>query len=318
MLTLDGWRSYAEIHRELGLTRQQVREIIKDQQLMSEGKINKNTLRKKLKAEHTTFIKEYLLNPSNCTKTLKQIRSALVTNFALEPNYVSLPTLRLDLQKLGFSRKRTVKVDPNKNKREVILQRKVTADTLVQSYKRHHNVVYIDEVGFSSTLRSNYGYAQRGKTAKVVAKIRDKNISVIAAMNSKKILGWMIFNGSVTSKDFFGFLSKIVYKLRTNVTGDSPIFLFDKASIQKSGLIQEVFLHEYAAIFSAPYSPELNPIELAFSKVKQTFRKLMDTETNNIVTKICSSFLSVRPLDVKGYMQLHLQYLEQAHTKLEL
>ena len=50
-------------------------------------------------------------------------------------------------------------------------------------------------------------------------------------------------------------------------------FFMDNASTHKNKiLIKKYFLRRNAIIYNCPYSPELNPIEFAFNKVKNAFK----------------------------------------------
>ena len=62
---------------------------------------------------------------------------------------------------------------------------------------------------------------------------------------------------------------------------DKTVFFFDNASIHKSiNLIKNKFKKEFGIIYNAAYSPELNPIEFAFCKIKNIFRGKPMTDTS--------------------------------------
>lgn len=49
--------------------------------------------------------------------------------------------------------------------------------------------------------------------------------------------------------------------------------ILDNASIHKVKAVQEMFARrKYGLVFLPPYSPALNPIEMAFSKIKSAFK----------------------------------------------
>jgi transposase len=309
--------TFAEIGRKLGISRQKIKYNVKMIRKHSKGIEDKRKTRAKITQEHKKFLSAYLSVGKNQTNTLKEIRNAMIKNFSLPPNYVSLKTLHSTLWRLGITRKKTVKIDPEKNESETIQQRRLVSRILVECYRRKHNLIYIDEVAFASNSRSNYGYSKKGSKVKVSGHLRDKHLSVIAAMNSQRILAWTIFDGSIKSVDFMGFISGLAIRLREDYNILSPVFFFDNAPTHKSKIIQEKLSKYVAFVFNARYTPELNPIELAFNKVKSHFRKLMDQSEGSILIKICESFRSITFRDVKGFIKRHLQNIKDAFNKEE-
>jgi transposase len=75
------------------------------------------------------------------------------------------------------------------------------------------------------------------------------------------------------------------------------------------------FLRGHASIFNARYSPELNPIESAFSKVKYSFKKLMEAFPEKLILDISKSFTTITSENIKGFMDLHIRNLRAAIQK---
>ena len=46
----------------------------------------------------------------------------------------------------------------------------------------------------------------------------------------------------------------------------------DNASIHKSKVFKDYFMNSHSVMYNAPYSPQLNPIELAFSIIKRDIK----------------------------------------------
>lgn len=55
--------------------------------------------------------------------------------------------------------------------------------------------------------------------------------------------------------------------------------------------------------FLPPYSPDLNPIELAFSKVKQAMRRWAARGIESLHEAVVSALRSVTPTDIRGWMR---------------
>jgi transposase len=62
-------------------------------------------------------------------------------------------------------------------------------------------------------------------------------------------------------------------------------------------------------VFLPPYSPELNPIEEAFSKIKHHIRKCKPRTAEALVDAIRSAIATVTEDDVIGYVNHAAEYL---------
>ena len=82
---------------------------------------------------------------------------------------------------------------------------------------------------------------------------------------------FQIYNFSVNSERFVDWLGELRVK-----TGDDKVALFmDNLSAHRAGKsTDEMKRLGFRYIWNCTYSPEYNPIELTFSKVKREFKKL--------------------------------------------
>ena len=122
------------------------------------------------------------------------------------------------------------------------------------------------------------GYSVRGKPAKSHKLLyRGQRISVIAAISAKGLLGCKIHHESVNGDTFYNFvLSHLVAFLQPfNGHNIHSVVILNNASIHHTGQAVEA-IEETGAILHVlpPYSPDLNPIEEAFSNVKTGVRML--------------------------------------------
>lgn len=129
--------------------------------------------------------------------------------------------------------------------------------------------IFVDESGICQGMRLPYGYARRGERCTETAPFRTGKRT--------SLLGWMStcggevvpFQGSVTKDVFERFVEQsLVPSLEA---GD--IVVWDNARIHSARAVELV---EAAGAHVVPlprYSPDLNPIEMMWSKVKHLIRK---------------------------------------------
>jgi len=98
-----------------------------------------------------------------------------------------------------------------------------------------------------------------------------KTTTLIAALGFHGMRCAMVLDGAVNALAFQAFVQHVLTpKLRPN-----DLVVLDNLSSHKRPRIAELIRAAGAElVYLPPYSPDLNPIELAFSKVKQALRSL--------------------------------------------
>jgi transposase len=105
-----------------------------------------------------------------------------------------------------------------------------------------------------------------------LAHLQEPTLAVLAAISKEKGQEhYRIFENSVNIQKFKQYLQEL-----RNLNGEDKIALFmDNLSAHRSEKSKvEMARLGFRCIFNVPYSPEYNPIEFVFSKVKQRFRAL--------------------------------------------
>ena len=132
-------------------------------------------------------------------------------------------------------------------------------------------VVFLDEINFTKLSLSRRDWSARNSNLSVDQREMYQGYrSVIATMTAERGMGLCLIHlKAVAAEDFVAFLKKLRNKL-----GRRPIALFmDQLRVHKSRDVQPEYNRlDITPIFNVGYSPELNPIEAVFSKVKAVFK----------------------------------------------
>ena len=132
------------------------------------------------------------------------------------------------------------------------------------------NLVFIDETGINLAMTRLYGRARGG--ARVSAQCpgnKGENITLIGAMSDEGLIAAMTLPGSLNTPSFLVFLEKVlVPQLWTGA-----IVVMDNLPVHYAHAAQLLLESVGAQIkFLPPYSPDLSPIELCWSKLKEILR----------------------------------------------
>jgi transposase len=111
----------------------------------------------------------------------------------------------------------------------------------------------------------------------------------IAGLRYDRISAPMLFDGSMNSETFLAYISQVL--VPTLSQGD--IVICDNLSSHKATGVKENIEACGASIqYLPPYSPDLNPIEMAFSKIKALLKKDAGRSFQDILSSTKNALLS--------------------------
>ncbi|MDA0843487.1 MAG: IS630 family transposase [Bacteroidetes bacterium] len=167
-------------------------------------------------------------------------------------------------------------------------------------------MIFIDESGTKLGETSSYGYSQSGeRVSSPEPKNKGNNISIVSAICSTGVLAAMFCNCTFNSAAFECFIEK--YLLAHLKPGN--ILVLDNVSFHKSPLIVKALSDMGVSIvFLPPYSPELNPIENMWSKIKNYLRRLKIKKMTCFERGLKKALESVTADDCSGWFS-HCGYI---------
>ena len=169
-------------------------------------------------------------------------------------------------------------------------------------------LVFIDETGADhrNCIRK-FGYSLRGIPVKQhTMLVRGERTSAIAMISIKGILDVLITSGTVNGDIFYEFARRNLIPQLQPFNGINPhsVVIMDNCSIHHVSEIVKMIEGVGAMVhFLPPYSPDYNPIELAFSKVKRRIKDLEVSSVNGDIENIMlSAFTSISEQDCQGWV----------------
>jgi transposase len=132
------------------------------------------------------------------------------------------------------------------------------------------DLVFIDESGARTDLTRRYGRAPKGERVReAVPHGRWKVLTILGALSTKGVQASMTIEAATDADLFLTFVQQVlVPTLRPG-----QIVVMDNLSAHKSRKIRRLLAaHQCRLWYLPPYSPDLNPMELAWSKLKTFLR----------------------------------------------
>jgi transposase len=132
-------------------------------------------------------------------------------------------------------------------------------------------LVFVDEMDTNISLAPLYAWSRRGERAySSVPRNWGKNITLLASMSMEGMGECLAVEGSTTTKVFEAYTERVlVPSLRPG-----QVVVMDNLSAHKGSRIRALIEQRGCKlIYLPPYSPDFNPIEEAFAKIKALLRK---------------------------------------------
>jgi transposase len=152
-------------------------------------------------------------------------------------------------------------------------------------------LVFIDETWAKDNMTRRYGRCRRGQ--RLIDKVplaRWETTTFVAALRHDRLSAPMVLDGPINGDWFLAYVEQVLTP--TLETGD--LVVMDNLGSHRSHRIVELIEDRGARLLFLPkYSPELNPIEMAFSKLKSALRKAAERSTEalwNRIGMLCDDF----------------------------
>ena len=162
-------------------------------------------------------------------------------------------------------------------------------------------LVFIDETGVNIDMTRLYGRSVGNTRIKDSAPINTpKRTGIVGAMRLDSTIRYRSFVGSITGKRFLTFLKQTLLP----VLRKGDIVVMDNLSIHKVKGVQELILSAGALpLYLPPYSPDLNPIEMLWSKLKSFLRKWKVREVKPLRNAIKAAIFRIVTSDCHGWFK---------------
>jgi transposase len=143
--------------------------------------------------------------------------------------------------------------------------------TIVAAHIDAGRLVFVDEMSSNTSLAPPYAWSRRGE--RVLAKGPcnwGANVTLLASMSAEGMGPSLVVEGSTTKEIFEVYLEYFL----TPALRPEQLVVMDSLSAHKSVRVRELDEERSCEVlFLPPYSPDLNPIEEAFAKLKALLRR---------------------------------------------
>lgn len=160
-------------------------------------------------------------------------------------------------------------------------------------------LVFVDEMGTHTSLASLYAYAPVGERAFFkIPRNRGKNTTLLTSLHAGGIGPSMAVEGATTARVF----KTYVEHLLSPALRPGQVVVMDNLGAHRPRRVRELIEESGCElIYLPPYSPDLNPIEGALSKIKHILRKIGARTKETLIEAMGRALAAVSTDDVRGY-----------------
>ena len=161
--------------------------------------------------------------------------------------------------------------------------------------------VFVDECGTHTSLAPVYGYSPRGERVHLeVPRNRGPNTTLLASMSVEGMGECLAVEGATTKVLFETYVERVLAPdLRAG-----QVVVMDNLSAHKGERVRELIeARGCEVLYLPPYSPDLNPIEEAFSKIKGLLRRAAARTREALIDALGRAISSVSCTDALGFFE---------------
>jgi transposase len=164
---------------------------------------------------------------------------------------------------------------------------------------------FIDETGINLALTRRYGRAAPGvRVVDSVPQNRGENISLLAALGVAGLSAPMTVEGAVDTEVFRVYVAQVLGP--TLAPGD--IVMWDNLAVHQAAGIAEAIEARGAQLGPLPpYSPDLNPIEQCWAKLKTALRQANARTREALDAALKQALQTITPADAQAWF-IHCGY----------
>ena len=161
-------------------------------------------------------------------------------------------------------------------------------------------LVFLDETAATTTMARRYGRAPRGQRCRLPVPLgQRRTTTVTAALRTTGLLATALFEGATNGGRFRDYVARTL--LPALKPGDTVIL--DNLPVHKVHGVREAVEAAGAQLLFLPsYSPDFNPIEPAFAKLKALLRSAAARTTADLHAAIRHAFTRFTPQECRNYV----------------
>jgi transposase len=165
-------------------------------------------------------------------------------------------------------------------------------------------LVFLDESAALTNMVRTYARSLKGTRAYGTIPCGHwTRLTVLGALGTQGILAAMSIEAATDGAVFYAFLDQVLLPALRQHKPDA-VLVMDNLSAHKAKAIRQLLdRSEFSYHYLPSYSPDLNPIEPAWAKVKGRLREIAARTTDALHEALAPALDAITPQDAKGFFR---------------
>jgi len=162
-------------------------------------------------------------------------------------------------------------------------------------------LVFLDEAGADTKMTRRYGWGL--KSSRVIGQIPQghwKTTTFVAALRTTGLTAPLVLDGPMNGECFLAYVRQF---LVPTLQPRDIVVMDNLSSHKQSGVLDAIRQAGADVFYLPPYSPDLNPIEKVFAKLKSLLRKCGERTREALWNRIGTSLDEFTPRECVNYIK---------------
>lgn len=161
-------------------------------------------------------------------------------------------------------------------------------------------LVFLDETWLSTNMARRYGRCAKGERLKAAIPYGHwKTTTFLAGLCHDRVIAPLVLDGPIDAESFRAYVEQFL----APALSPGQIVLMDNLASHKVAGIREAIEAVGARVLYLPrYSPDFNPIEQLFAKLKSLIRRAAARTLETLWAAVAEALRSIEPLECRNYL----------------
>jgi transposase len=160
-------------------------------------------------------------------------------------------------------------------------------------------LVFIDETWASTNMARTRGRAPRGERLRAaIPHGHWKTTTFVAGLRNSGVVAPMVLDGPINGIAFQAYVDQV---LIPDLRPGDIVIMDNLGSHKRPGIRAAIEAAGASLLYLPPYSPDFNPIENAFAKLKAMLRKAAARTIDGLWSAICTIIGTLNPTECANY-----------------
>jgi transposase len=162
-------------------------------------------------------------------------------------------------------------------------------------------LIFRDETWFTTAMARTHGYAPCGQRLEAAVPAGHwKTTTFVGGLTADGFIAPMVLDGAMNTAAFVAYVDQVLAK---EVRPGDLLILDNLSSHKTPAALAALRKHHIDALYLPPYSPDLNPIENAFSKLKRLVRSAAERTVDGLWAAIGRLIDQFSPVECRSYLR---------------